>query len=288
MTRPGTTRVRRCVLCLSSLLVLPLVASCSFPAERFDTVAESLGLERSTVFGTTFTHAVFVKPGLARAASPGQVLHVYLEGDGSPMLGDFPNPDPTPRRPLALRLMALDPQAAVYLGRPCYHGEMAPPGCTPALWTTGRYGEAVVASLVAAARRIARGYRFHRLALFGYSGGGTLALLMAGRMAETRSVVTLAAVLDTEAWAKDQRLPLDGSLNPVPERGLVRKTIVQRHYAGGRDVVVPRSLAARAAQLLEVPLILVDRFDHVCCWEASWPDILASLEDAAPNTAQNE
>ena len=288
MTLPSRTSVRHRVRSLSPLAIPLVVAACGFPSDAFDAVAEDLGFKRSTVLGTTFTHAIFAKPELGNSAGIGQVLHVYLGGDGSPMLGDFPNPDPTPRQPLALRLMALDPQPSIYLGRPCYHGKMAPPGCTPALWTTGRYSEAVVASLVAAARRLARSYRFQGLALFGHSGGGTLAMLMAGRMAETRSVVTLAAVLDTEAWAKDQRLPLDGSLNPVPERGLVRKTIVQRHYAGGRDVVVPRSLAARAAQLLEVPLILVDRFDHVCCWEASWPDILASLEDAAPNTAQNE
>jgi pimeloyl-ACP methyl ester carboxylesterase len=268
MTLPGLTGLSPLVPVVSAMAILLTVSGCGLPSDGFDAVAQDLGLERSTVPGTTFTHAVFAKPGLGQSRG-GQVLHVYLEGDGSPMLGDFPSLDPTPRRPLALRLMALDPHPAVYLGRPCYHGQMASPGCVAVLWTTGRYGEPVVASLAAAARRLVDSLGFHELSFFGHSGGGTLA----GRMDGIRSVVTIAAVLDTEAWARERHIPLGDSLNPATAPGLAAN-IGQRHYAGGADVVVPVALSVQAAQRLGVPLTVIDRYGHICCWEAAWPEIL--------------
>ena len=35
--------------------------------------------------------------------------------------------------------MGLDPAPSVYLGRPCYLGRAADPGCHPWYWTHGRY-----------------------------------------------------------------------------------------------------------------------------------------------------
>ena len=76
------------------------------------------------------------------------MLHVYLDGDGTPMLGSYPAADPTPRDPLVLDLMALDSTPSIYVGRPCYHGLSGAP-CSPSLWTSGRYSEPVVASMAA-------------------------------------------------------------------------------------------------------------------------------------------
>lgn len=259
--------------------ILPtIVAACAFPSEQFDARAGELGLQRKTVQGAGFTHVVFVNRMVEAPASVERPLHIYIGGDGSPMLGDFPNPDPTPRQPLALHLTALDPNPAVYLGRPCYHGESAAAECSPALWTTGRYSETVVASLVTAAHHLIDDYGFRSLSLFGYSGGGTLAALMSPRMPEVVELVTVAAVLDTEAWARERQIVLDTSLNPVEIGRVTSPALTQHHYAGAADRVVPRSLAARAAQRLKVPLTIVDQFGHTCCWEEKWPTILAGLE----------
>ena len=130
-------------MCIVALL------ACSTPAQRAERSAEQLGFQGSVVRGRHFDHRVYTRPGLGRA----ERLHVYLGGDGSPLRA-FRNtpptrpPDPTPEDPLALRLMALDPAPGFFLGRPCYHGVGA---CELLSWTLGRYGEPVVASLVAAA-----------------------------------------------------------------------------------------------------------------------------------------
>jgi pimeloyl-ACP methyl ester carboxylesterase len=227
------------------------------------------------VRGDPFDHVVFngaPQPGSRR-------LHVYLDGDGTPWLGGRPAGDPTPSRPLVLDLMANDYVASVYLGRPCYHGMAEAHGCTNALWTSGRYSEAVVASMAAAMRRIVAARGIDEIVWFGYSGGGSLAVLLAPRFSESAGVVTVAAVLDIDAWTDTHGdLRLTGSLNPALQPPLPDH-ILQVHYAGGRDRLVPVDIVRRgvtgAGRVVTMP-----QYDHVCCWKATWPMILAEVERA--------
>src|SRR5712692_3248183 len=209
-------------------LGLALLGGCAGPAERFAERAATLGFGAARVEGEGFAHVVY------RSAGPrpdgGRVLHVYLDGDGTPSERGRPAADPTPRDPLVLRLMALDPAPSAYLGRPCYHGLAATPPCAPALWTDARYSDAVVVSLAAAARRLLAMTGHTEIVWLGYSGGGTLAMLLAARMAETASVVTVAANLDVDGWADLHGYSrLAGSLSPA-RRPPLPPRIYQRHY----------------------------------------------------------
>src|SRR5262249_12590724 len=183
-----------------------------------------MGLERQVVVGAGFRHVLFWK-GRGR---PARVLHVYIDGDGTPDIGGYPAADPTSRNPLMLRLLDLDPGPAVLLGRPCYYGMTADAACRPALWTGERYSEVVVASMAGALRTILAEGPYRRVAWFGHSGGGTLAMLLAVRVPETAAVITVAANLDVDAWtvARGAR-PLSGSLNPARQPALPG-TVVQR------------------------------------------------------------
>lgn len=245
--------------------------------ERFARQAAKLGLQRGVVTGTRFQHVVYRKSG-----TPAHTLHVYLDGDGTPWIAGRPADDPTPRNPLVLRLLALDPAPAVYLGRPCYHGAGASEPCASRYWLSERYSEAVVDSLAMAIRKMLMEENHERVAWFGYSGGGTLATLLAARFPETSAIVTIAANLDTESWAAYAGgQDLSGSLNPAAHPPLPRR-ITQRHYAGGKDQVVPSNLTAQAATRQGSALILVAGYDHVCCWERAWPTILRNLPNETP------
>ncbi len=250
-------------------------AACTSPASDFARRVRALGLAEGRVRGEPFDHLL-----LRNSEPAGRRLHVYLEGDGTPWLGGLPARDPTPRRPLALSLMAQDTTASVYLGRPCYYGLGDGPSCPDALWTSERYSETVLASMAAAMRRVVAAEGVAEVVWFGYSGGGTLAVLLASRVPQSVAVITVAANLDINAWAdlhRDQRLV--GSLNPARQPPLPDR-VVQIHYAGGRDRLVPADIVRRGVTG-EGRLVVVPEFDHVCCWAANWPRILSEVENAA-------
>jgi hypothetical protein len=257
-------------------MLLAALAACASPAEQFDDEAQHLGLSVLRVRGTDFVHTLYAKDGNDKR--PRAPLHVYLDGDGTPVIAGLPSDDPTPRNPLMLKLLALDPGPAIYLGRPCYHGRRPRAACSPELWTSARYGEPVVASLAAALRRFESARSFDSIVWFGYSGGGVLAVLLAERLPETRGVVTIAANLDVAAWLRHHRYPpLARSLDPAA-RPPLGSHIVQRHYVGTDDTVVPGP--ARAELSDPIAWIEIAGFDHTCCWEKIWPEILAELAAA--------
>lgn len=259
-----------------ALMCLLLQTGCASPAERFEERALTSGLVPERIKGKGFVHSLFIKRG--EEAGAGDRLHVYISGDGTPMVAGLPADDPTPRAPLILDLIAADPGRAVLLGRPCYHGDGPRSACEAALWTSARYGERAVESMAAALRRFMASRRVGTIVWFGYSGGGALAVLLAARFAETAALVTVAANRDVAAWRAHHRQPaLVTSLDPAAGRPLP-PGIVQRHYVGSEDVVVPPATLRRVLSWpgwIEVP-----GFDHRCCWAAVWPQIVTEALDA--------
>jgi hypothetical protein len=261
------------VLTLS--LASTLLAGCARPAERFADRASALGFDASRVEGEGFAHVVF-RPAGPRP-NEGRILHVYLDGDGTPWEHGGPAADPTPRDPLVLRLMSIDRAPGVYLGRPCYHGFARAPRCTPALWTDARYSEVVVVSLAAAARRLLSLTGHTEIVWLGYSGGGALAMLLAERLPETVGVVTVAANLDVDGWAAVHgHARLASSLSPA-RRPPLPPRIYQRHYAGGQDQVVSPGIVADGGIPPE-SLRVIPEYNHVCCWVELWPRVLDDVE----------
>ncbi len=252
-----------------------MLVACATPTERFDRRANALGFGLTTLQGAGFNHVAYV----AGPLEPSDTLHVYVEHDGTPWLDlTFPSADPTPRTAMALELMARDAGPRLFLGRPCYFASKEEAGCTPLLWTHLRYSPQVIASMVAALRRFLTLHPFRRVVLIGYSGGGTLAWLMAANVPETSEIITVAANLDTDDWTRiHDYSPLAGSLNPALMPPLP-STIVQLHYVGGRDRNVPPSVVQSFARRhAEARVIEIADFDHECCWIERWPKLLEEV-----------
>jgi dienelactone hydrolase len=265
-------------------------AACATPAQRIDAYARAHEFSRGETAAGPFQLVTYYNAAARqlRAAGFAPIVHVYLEGDGTPWLdATRAAADPTPRDPLALRLMARDPAPSVYLGRPCYHGYAQAAECNPLFWTHARYGVVVVERMASALRRVLADLGQSRVVFIGYSGGGVLAMLLAARFEETAAVVTVASNLDIEAWAQlHGHSALAGSLNPARQPPL-SSTVAQWHLTGARDEVVPPALVGAAvANQPAAAVEMFEEYDHVCCWEQGWPDILARLEQriAPPGT----
>lgn len=289
-----------------------LLAACAGVPERLHRAAVEQGFAPLTLKGEGFLLTSYYKPPAAREEG----LHVYLEGDGTPWVTPHRiADDPTPRNPLMLRLMARDPAAALYLGRPCYNGRADDAGCSPSLWTHRRYAPEVVSSMAAALNGFLLTYQQSRcgsrdplspeaarlvrrpapassppadnrvcgqmssLLFLGHSGGGVLALQLARRFPQTRLVVTMATPLDIDAWSDHHGYSrLQGSVNPAdtPNAGFP-----EIHYFGEKDERVPPGLFRQAlAKRPKARMVIVEKFTHACCWERIWPEVLSGIRAA--------
>ncbi len=255
------------------MLFCGLLGGCASPPQRLSLLAQEFGMKAQHLAAKGY-RLVAYRNGIEQ---PAGLLHIYLEGDGTPWLTRHRIArDPTPRNPLALRLMALDPAPSLYLGRPCYNGQHQAPGCSPWLWTQGRYSETVVATLEAAIRQQIQRENIRKIWLIGYSGGGVLAWFLAQRIPQVEVLITIAANLDVSRWTDLHGYsPLDGSLNPAVGPPL-RPAVRQWHLVGQWDTNVPLELIqglplSRNAEILPLPS------DHHCCWLQYWPRLLARL-----------
>lgn len=209
-------------------------------------------------------------------ANQPQTLTVYIEGDGRAFITRRRvSDDPTPRDPVALKLALADPAAAVaYIARPCQLTQPMPANCEPRYWTTHRYAPEVVESMNQAVAALKKTSGARRITLIGYSGGGTIAALIAGRRDDVDWLVTIAGNLDHVAWTTYHNdTPLTGSLNPVTAIEKLA-AVNQLHIAGGDDDTMPPALVADFVRALPaatpVEFMVIERIDH-----NDWPGIWA-------------
>ncbi|HAC57984.1 MAG TPA: hypothetical protein DCF73_06480 [Rhodobiaceae bacterium] len=271
------------LLAAPAFLLLAACAGAPAPAEREAKANEIAG---ANGFATaTLQTARFDLLSRVRGAASIGLLTVYIEGDGLAWeRRDRRSSDPTPVNPIAMKLAAADPASAVaYLARPCqYTGGDAARNCRSDLWTTERYGEESVSAMNEALDKLKENAGASRLALVGYSGGGTIAALLAARRTDVAWIKSVASPLDTDAFTTFHKVtPLSGSLNPANSAARL-KDLPQIHYVGQKDDVVPaainRRFLARMGETSCAELVTIAGMDH-----ARWDEVWRSLASEKPD-----
>lgn len=258
-------------------LILLALSACADLRADADKIAARRQLTSAVVATASFDLLTYASPGW-KAGAP---LSVYIEGDGFAWVRrDRLSDDPTPLNPVALKMASRDPAPNIlYIARPCqYVGGVNGRNCHPAYWSTARYSEEVVAALGEVVDRYRQRAGAPTLRLYGYSGGGTLALLLAARRQDVEAVTSVAAILDVREWTRRQGVtPLAHSLNPADFAGRLAD-VRQVHYAGAKDEVVP--VAVSESYLQRFPpsrrpsLVVLPGQEHDCCWADIWPSLL--------------
>ena len=241
-------------------------------------MAQEAGFHRARVRTRPFLITAY-----SRIQEPGKDLHIYIEGDGYAWVTrNRVSGDPTPRRPVAFELAAEDPAPnVVYLARPCQYTPMEMnPVCEEAYWTGMRFSEEVINSLDQAVGKFVKDAQSPGIHLIGYSGGGAVALLIAARRQDVKSLRTVAGNLDPNGLNKYHEVdPMDErSLDPMKIAGKLA-AIPQYHFVGAEDDVVPEIMAERFAERSAsdtcVHIRKVNNADHVNGWTEAWPRLLA-------------
>lgn len=264
------------IYCVASLLLSScaqhVMMSPEVRAKQADQLAKAAGWKEDNIHAPPFVLKTYGSHSYHSA-----ILAIYIEGDGLAWINDeTPSGNPTPMNPVGLR-MALNNQrhgAAVYLARPCqyvFKDKFA--ACKSEYWTNKRFSPYVINAMNQAVSEVKKSYHAKQLILIGYSGGGTVAALIAARRSDVKKLITVAAVLDVKQWELSNSLtPLTGSLDPADEWKKLQ-SIPQTHWAGGQDTVVSQENAFAYANHFPVNLRpkikVIPEYDHQCCWASA-------------------
>lgn len=194
-------------------------------------------------------------------------IRVYIEGDGLAWItSSIISDNPTPINPLALKLMVQDESThKLYLARPCQY--MKNSICKYKYCSSHRFSQEVVTSY----HQILDIFKEKHLQLFGYSGGGAIATLIAAQRSDVDLLVTIAGNLDTDFWTQKKYLtPLNGSLNPANFTDKLQD-VQQIHLIGEKDNIIDESICNSYKSYIvdksNITCKVYENFTHSCCWE---------------------
>jgi len=284
------TRARQLRRALFLFALAGSVVSCQPYLFRYGdearTIAQDNGFQEVAVDTKRFVLTTFIKVPRQKT----EVVSVYIEGDGNAFTGSGrPSKDPTPGNAIGFRLAVRDPaQAVIYIARPCQFTKAWPgKGCGDnRYWTSHRFAGPVIESTNQVITRFKRQLSAEKIKIYGYSGGGAIAALVASRRNDIAALITVAGTLDHEYWtAHHDVTPLYGSENPT-DRADRLKSINQWHFYGTEDSIMPSAVGRSYARKVLPPrkqnaVREIAGFDHQCCWDKVWPKLLNQMADAA-------
>lgn len=272
-------RINSSILLVFSLINLSfLFTGCVSvdPQRGVNDIAKRAGLIGENIPTTRFVIATW-----SRTTAPVTSLRVYIEGDGFAWKSRTQASDnPTPRNPVGLALAVSDVHGNVlYLARPCqFIGQSLPENCSANWWTSDRFSPVVIDAMNEAISQFVKRYPGVKLDLVGYSGGGNIAVLLAARRADVRSVRTVAGNLDVNyVNALHHVTAMPDAMSAINHAAALR-ALPQIHYSGDADKTVPPIVARRFGQAVGgncTRVEVVSGMTHGADWAAIWPQLLA-------------
>lgn len=167
-------------------------------------------------------------------------VHIYIEGDGYAFnASGRPSNNPTPRGTLMRDLANKDTNKnVIYIARPCQF--IMGDNCNYTDWTTGRFSQDIINSMSLVVKKVAGN---KPVVLIGYSGGAMISglVIQENPNIKVKKWITIAGMLNHSEWTEFfGDIPLKDSKNlyELPN-------VVQVHYVGDKDKVVPIELSKR-------------------------------------------
>ena len=174
----------------------------------------------------------------------GKPLRIYLEGDG----------EPNPNAKIALYYAEQDSTPnVIYMGRPCQWTNDKICQSKPEIYREQRFHPELIREIEEVILYLKNKHKAPSVELVGYDGGATIALDLASQMNDVNRVITIAGILDTNAYTRQNNLPeMSDAQNPA-DKLTVLAEIPQIHYVGGKDEITPRRSAERFVAKMHQP-----------------------------------
>ena len=146
------------------------------------------------------------------------------------------------------------------------------------MWDNDRYSIRIVTALNTAINKIKKISQSRRIHLVGFSGGGTLAALLAARRHDVFSLRTVSANLDSVRINKHFKIPVfTGSLNAIDIAKDISH-IPQIHFIGEQDTIIPdyvtQSFVGKMSRNNCAKIISVKGAHHQRGWLERWKTLL--------------
>ena len=174
----------------------------------------------------------------------GKPLRIYLEGDGTP----------NPADKIALYYAEQDPSNnVIYVGRPCQWTNDKICKSKPEIYKEQRFHPEIIREIEEVILYLKNKHKAPTVELIGYDGGAAVALNLATQMNDVKRVITIAGILDIDAYTRQNDLPeMSDAQNPADKLTILAE-IPQIHYVGGRDEITPRRGAERFVAKMKNP-----------------------------------
>ncbi len=235
-------------------------------------VQSSQGFVTQVISTTTFHLYALLRP----AKGESDTLHVYIEGDGLAWrTRTQPSSDPTPTQATALHVAQNDPSTGpvLYLARPCQYVNGADRKmCSQKFWTGARFAPEVITATNQAIDRVKAQTKAQSVVLVGYSGGGSVAALVAARRNDVTFLGSFAGNLDVDAWTEWHKVtPLRNSLKPLKSVARIA-ALPQRHVMSYDDKIIPPQVNTAFCNALAKPASCqnISGLEHDGAWETVW------------------
>jgi predicted esterase len=241
-----------------------------------DRIARDTGFKKQRINTSDFILTAYTKTD-----NTSEILTVYIEGDGFAFSSKrMLSSNPTPKDPIALKLATKDPYTNIaYIARPCqYISAKEEKNHHEKYWSDSRFSDEVISSMNEAVDTLKAQTGATDIVLVGFSGGAAVAVLLAARRDDVSEIITVAGNLDHVAINKYHKVAqMKGSLNPIDYAADI-SYIPQRHFAGGKDKVVPayviKKFANESGDVDYKSVIVVDECGHNDGWVERWQELL--------------
>ena len=264
---------------LGSVILVCLLTACNNVQTRLEN-ADEISFANNFIKKTIQTER-FNLVSYQKATRPSKTAVIYIEGDGFAWKNKYQvSANPTPNNPVALKLAAIDTSSIViYIARPCQFINIDnEKHCHNQYWTYKRASQEVIESINAAIDKTKAQLNFNKIRLVGYSGGATIAAVLAATRDDIIDLRSVAGNLDIEKFVEAHKVtPLTGSINPISYANKLYK-IPQSHFISVNDTVITKSIINSYIQSLksfdiDLKCINVSELtqpEHSRGWETSW------------------